>query len=266
MRRFPWFEVTLIIGLAMALIMKPATKTLSAAPEPTITKSSPHTLVGEMSKLGDGTVRSWVHIDSDGHPTSVGFTLTETALGNLPETTGIGCCGDHEYVLRLPNQASIAPFTHLVLNWNSKGHQPAGIYDQPHFDFHFYMQPNESRKQIGANDAAHLRFPSRDTLPEKYVDTHEGVPKMGMHWVNPRSDEFVGKGFSKTFIYGSYDGQVTFLEPMITKALLESKRDHVEAIPQPKIYPSGYFPTTYTIRFDPVAKEYSIALEGLTLH
>ena len=34
LKRIPWFEIVLIVGLAVALIVKPQTKVLSAAPSP----------------------------------------------------------------------------------------------------------------------------------------------------------------------------------------------------------------------------------------
>ena len=34
-QKIPWFEIMLIVGLAVALIVKPQTKVLSAAPSPT---------------------------------------------------------------------------------------------------------------------------------------------------------------------------------------------------------------------------------------
>ncbi len=33
LKKFPWFEVILIVGLAVALIVKPQNKVLSASPE-----------------------------------------------------------------------------------------------------------------------------------------------------------------------------------------------------------------------------------------
>jgi hypothetical protein len=53
---------------------------------------------------------------------------------------------------------------------------------------------------------------------------------------------------------------------MITKAYLESKPNRTELMALPKQYPtSGYFPTAYTVKWDPSNREYLIALEGLTL-
>lgn len=39
LKRIPWFEIILIVGLAFALIAKPQTKVLSAAPSPATAES-----------------------------------------------------------------------------------------------------------------------------------------------------------------------------------------------------------------------------------
>ncbi len=49
-----------------------------------------------------------------------------------------------------------------------------------------------------------------------------GVPQMGAHWVDVTSPELNGSTFAQTFIYGSYDGQVNFYEPMITLDFLKN--------------------------------------------
>ena len=41
---------------------------------------------------------------------------------------------------------------------------------------------------------------------------------MGWHWIDPLSPEFTGQPFSKTYIYGYYGGELSFVEPMITLA------------------------------------------------
>jgi hypothetical protein len=53
---------------------------------------------------------------------------------------------------------------------------------------------------------------------------------------------------------------------MITRAFLEAKTNITEAIKQPAKYQQpGYYPTKYSVRYDPIKKEYTVALEGLTL-
>ena len=38
---------------------------------------------------------------------------------------------------------------------------------------------------------------------------------MGNHLIDPTSAEFHGKKFTRTWIYGAYDGHVTFVEEML---------------------------------------------------
>ena len=40
----------------------------------------------------------------------------------------------------------------------------------------------------------------------------------------------------------------------------------VALIKQPKAYPAGVFPSSYTVKYDPATREYTIALEGLKRH
>ena len=74
--------------------------------------------------------------------------------------------------------------------------------------------------------------------------------------------------FTRTFIYGSWDGRFTFYEPMVTRAYLLMRPDATAAaIPVPALYPEpGYYPTGYRVSYDAQAKEYLVALTGLTYH
>ena len=106
------------------------------------------------------------------------------------------------------------------------------------------------------------------------------VPQMGLHWLDVRSPELqmltghpeLYQTFTKTFIYGSWDGAFIFEEPMITRAYILSKRsatdpavrDEVIQIPTAQKYePAGYYPDAYRITWDAQAKEYRIALTQL---
>jgi hypothetical protein len=62
-------------------------------------------------------------------------------------------------------------------------------------------------------------------IPNGYVPIPGSVLQMGKHWVDPTSDEFTGKGFTHTFLFGSYNGPITFYEPMITFEYLQSKAE-----------------------------------------
>jgi hypothetical protein len=253
-----------VAAMAVALIVKPPSRVVSAASEnllPPIARVE----IGETKKLGDGSVCSWVRVDEKGEPTAIGITMTEAALNNLPKTgdRGASCC-QNETLLHLPANVT-APFTHIAVNWNPFGHVPPGIYDKPHFDFHFYMMDESQRQQIRGDDANFAKAPPAETVPAGYIPT-PGVMKMGVHWIDPKSPEFAGKPFTKTFLYGAYAGQVSFIEPMITRAYLLGKANSVEPIAQPKTYSTGVFPTHYAVKFDPQTHEYTIALEGLKRH
>ncbi len=222
------------------------------------------TFVGETKPLGDGMVRSWVTLDNDGKPLAIGVTFIETALSGLPTTLPTT-----EYQLALPQQASAMPFKHIVVNWNPQGHVPPGVYDVPHFDFHFYMISPEERYVITATGDDLVKVekkPAPEFIPAGYVPTPGGEPRMGAHWIDPTSPEFNNKSFTRTFIYGFYDGKMAFLEPMVTVAYLGTKPNFSDAIKLPEKYlASAYYPTRYSVRYDATAKEYTVSLEGMVL-
>jgi Domain of unknown function (DUF5602) len=226
-------------------------------------------IVGETKPLGKGQVRSWVSLDKSGNPTGVGLTFTEEALSTLP-TGPLPGEGWTEVSLALPTQASATAFKHIGLNWNPNGHSPAKIYDVAHFDFHFYMITEAERAGITATGDDLLRTkkqPAAEFVPAGYIYVPDSEhARMGAHWVNPLSKELQGQAFSTTFIYGSYNGSLIFAEPMITKSFLETKTNITELIKLPTQYArKAYYPTKYSVRYDPIKKEYTIALEGMTL-
>ncbi len=222
------------------------------------------TFVGETKPLGNGMVRSWVTLDNDGKPLAIGVTFTEAALSGLPATLPTT-----EYQLALPKQASDMPFKYIVVNWNPKGHVPPGVYDAPHFDFHFYMISPEVRYAITATGDDLVKVekkPAQEFIPAGYVPAPGGEPRMGAHWIDPASPEFNNQSFTKTFIYGFYDGNMSFLEPMVTVAYLGTKPNFSGDIKLPEKYlTSAYYPTRYSVKYDAASKEYTVALEGMML-
>jgi hypothetical protein len=246
---------------------------LSVAQPASVSESSnsakDKTVVGETKPLGKGQVRSWINLDKDGKPTAIGLTFSEEALKTLPQEPPPGAA-ETEVSLALPAQAAATAFKHIGLNWNPHGHEPEKIYDVAHFDFHFYMITEEERGSITAKGDDLLRIkrePAAEFIPEGYIHVpNSAFARMGSHWVNPLSKELQGQTFTTTFIYGSYDGRLVFAEPMITKSFLETKTNVTELIKLPAKYArNAYYPTKYSVRYDPVTKEYTIALEGMTL-
>ncbi|HET7831543.1 MAG TPA: hypothetical protein VFK88_01120 [Gallionella sp.] len=239
---------------------------------PTIVAAEPASratrVFGEGSALGNGMVWTWVEYDAKKAPTALGFTFTETAISALsPEPPAPGL-ENWEYALALPRGAMVPPYTHLVLNWNPYGHVPPGVYDVPHFDFHFYIIDPEQREKIsckGADLKKCMNKPAADFISSAYIlPPGTEMPRMGVHWIDPAAPEFNRQPFTHTFIYGSYDRQVAFLETMITRAFLESKPSVTTTIKPPaKFQKHGYYPTVYSVKYDPERREYSVAFEGL---
>ncbi len=221
------------------------------------------TFIGEEKPLGNGKVHSWITFDKDGKPSAIGVNFSESALSGLPgESTT-------EYVLALPEKASSTAFNHIGLVWDAIGHPPLGIYETPHFDVYIYIISPQARQYITATglDRANVeRKPLAEYIPTGYVPLPGGVPTQGALWVDPNSSEYKRQPFTRTFVYGFYNGRMVFMGPMVTKAFLETKTNTTDAIKLPERFlRSAYYPTRYSVKYDAVAKEYTISLEGMAL-
>lgn len=270
---------------ASAILLSVAFTTLSAA----------QVEYGPAHSLGDGQVRSFAVYGVDDEPLAIGVLMDEAALDRLPpqanntsrcfDINGNGkidtrgeCEGDLETRLSLPDKLGArkdVPFRWIAINWNAKGHPPKA-WSVPHFDFHFYIS---TRAEIDAIRVGPCNFfihcddlkTALKPAPEKYVakdhiDVKAAVSKMGNHLIDSRTPE-LGEPpvpFTHTWIYGAFDGRITFYEPMITLAFLKQRPNVCQPIRQPLAWEtSGYYPTIYCIRYLSRRKAFSISLEGL---
>lgn len=214
--------------------------------------------------MGNGVSRSFLKVSPAGEPQEVGIEMTAAALQNLPADSD-----KVMYMLPLPAVANGATaFNHIVINWNPHGHEPAP-YLLPHFDFHFYMMSMDERMNIpsyATNSAGFDNLPDANNLPPNYIPTPEGDAEMGKHWVDKNSPELGGELFTKTFVYGTYNGSVTFFEPMITLAYVKSCSKITAAIPQPSLYAShSYYPTSYNIYKNDTVQTYNVSMSKFVL-
>lgn len=214
----------------------------------------------EKSKDGDfksqqvavhgGKAWSSVKLNKDGVPEQLSLILNDDVLNTVP----VGGPGDHsshgnEIIIPLHQKGREAtPFEFIMLNWNPRGHEPAGIYDTAHFDFHFYTVPYSDVQNF--TDMNKLENnPDPQYLPAAHVGGAP-IPKMGKHWIDVTSPELGGQvPFTQTFIYGSYDKKMIFYEPMITLAFLKATSNFERSLPQPAKYQkSGYYPTKLKVQ------------------
>lgn len=220
-----------------------------------------------------GIIQPFLRVTRGGDTQYIGVYVTGWTLDQLPTE------GHHiAHFLSLPDGS---PFTHVGLDWNPHGHEPPGIYTEPHFDFHFHMLEEETVKSIEGGPAmyslpsdqmpaGYIRPPAIDTDGDGEPDTPAIVPQMGDHLVNPQSPEFQGETFTHTHIFGAFDpdgdgtGQLTFMEPMITRAFFKEHHEEVRTeISMPDAFPeAGRYPTEYVIRYRPNQNGYVVTMES----
>ncbi len=217
------------------------------------------TFLGETVTYQGSTLSTYVTTDEDGHPTEIGFTIPDAAYNSFDALSG-----DVEWSLDLPTTNNQTPFLHVFAGYAPHGHEPMGIYDKPHFDVHFYETSEAERIAIGPADttAANKPLPAAE-IPATYINTGL-VPTMGAHWIDVTAPELNGQPFTETFIFGSFDGKMTFYEPMITKAFIDSEHNFEKAIPTVTAhrFPGKYYPTKFGFRHDDGAKAHHIYLSG----
>lgn len=208
-----------------------------------------NTFYGPQVSMGDGKARSFINISHTGVPGEIGIEMTNDALTGLPTE------GETEFVIPLHKKAlEVTPFDHISAGWNPHGHPPPHVYTVPHFDFHFYKITREEQLAVVEGPLMEI-LPAPSYLPANYIPLPGGVPEMGKHWVDITSPELNPnrpQPFTKTLIYGTYNGQVTFIEPMITMAVLQSGETTTSPIPQPQSFSptNTFYPTIYGVSSD----------------
>lgn len=197
-----------------------------------------------------GKASTFYEVDANEHPVRLAIRINNAAWNSLdmPAPGGSNNIPANTVILRFHPKVDANIFNHAELDWNPHGHEPEFIYGLPHFDFHFYSMSLADVEAIPPYEVDPSKFdisPGPDYLPPHYFNPGGGVPQMGCHWLDATSPELHGSIFGQTFIYGTYNGKVTFREPMITKAFMEANPEFTRSIPQPaKVAVSGYYPTT----------------------
>lgn len=199
---------------------------------------------GPEIQVYDGKAWTWVELDKNDVPQRVGVSINDKALNSVPMTPSPEGPHGHgsNFVLPFHRKGDTTPFRHVWLNWNAQGHPPAGIYTVPHFDIHFYMVPTEERETY-VDQAKLDADPAAGYVPTNHLGV-DPLPAMGKHFVDLGAPELNGALFTQTFIFGSYDKNMIFWEPMITLEFLKKTTNFERSIPQPaKVQKDGYYPT-----------------------
>jgi len=205
--------------------------------------------------IGNGHARSWIRINHLDKPLEIGIELTASAFSSLPDHINL--------VLPLHHKAQeVTPFEHIYLGYNEEGHPPAGVFTVPHFDAHFYMTTNQERLAIPEVTPATLPLftlaPPPGYMAPSYFQAGP-EPQMGQHWIPP-PPTFLP--FSRVMIYGTFNGKLTFIEPMVTVAHMLMGGSTNNYLQPAKVAEAGNYPTKYNVYKNPQNGNYNITLSN----
>jgi hypothetical protein len=264
----------------------------------TLSYRGPCAEYGDSAPLGMGEQTAYTQTVGS-RPVSVGVRISDEGLDELPydppnaglwcyDKNGDGttdrmteCAGGYETALPLGpdfRREVDSPYSYVLLNWNPMGHPPPHVYHLPHFDVHFYLNDNAERLKIRPGPCPALvncddyelgkDLPDPRYIAPDYEDIEAIEPAMGNHLIDRTGPEFHGERFTHTFIYGSWDDEITFYEPMVTLEWLSGLRDgsRPNACYDLKLpegwQESGWYPTRYCIRHLDNRDELTVSLEG----
>lgn len=252
----------------------------------------PCPLLGDRISFAKGNVQTYLQINPDGIPYSYGITFPEKTLEGLPtkempndfqncfdaDENGIisekECVGGHFRFLFYPKNKLVTPIKWASFTYGPMGRLPPGIFDLPIFEFRFNLKDFFETNSIklgpcpGLINCEDYALASKDVpekyLPKGYANLNIIEGKVGNLLVDTYGPEFdPKKKFRNSFILGSFNGQISFFEVMVSLDVLKEKKSSCFPIRQAEAHQElGYYPTKYCIKFWEEKKQFFISLEG----
>ncbi len=250
----------------------PSAKPFTDASANTVIKPRSDLVMGEMKRIGDGVVQSYLKQDSAGKPVEVGVIFIENTLSNL-STLPIS-----NFKLALPVQSDKVAIKFLSFDWYSQGLPGAATQFKapaaavPLFLFHAYLMTPDEAQAISPADPQFMAKGTKPVPPENINPDYSffaggPVPGNGTHIIDAKGPVFKSEPLRTGANFGYFDGKWTTIEPFFTRSFLQTKTDASEKFKLPQAYPKSglYYPTGYSVKYDASNKEYTIAFDGLTL-
>jgi hypothetical protein len=240
---------------ASALLLAAATSGCGGGSENDFGAGDTRLVTGATQTVDGAPVSTWARLTRDNDTVvEVGVTMPLSLAQNLPEA-GSGPAGAVA-VLDFPDAVKSSTFfNHFELNAEPEGHPPAQ-YGAAHFDLHFYAVPEAAVRQVAPPDPV---APAADRVPAGYAypGPQATVPEMGVHAL-PIAELAPGAPpFTASMIVGFYNGEMTFLEPMVTQEKLLQKQSFTLDVPRPAVLGrSTRYPTRFAAIFDAQANAY----------
>lgn len=192
-----------------------------------------------------------VQLDAKKQPTMIALNIPAALVNALPAKRS-------EAVYPMKDAGMVQTAN---LQWHPVGHEPAHVYDIPHFDVHFYTITEPVRQTIVPGSPAGNVLPAKEILPPDSILAPGFVPGMGMHDIPKAQPEFNGGKFTVSPIIGYWNGDLAFFEVMFTKDWLQQKEGKIGSFPQPaSVKQHGAYPTKYSVQYDKTKDAYQIAL------
>lgn len=229
-------------------------------------------VAGGCTDVHQGQVCTWAKMQGKSL-LQVGATVPMASIENAPSEVPMVWPPAALAALDLPADAqALAGLTHFTMYWEPGGHPPAPFM-QPHFDFHFYMIPTADRMAIDCKDVSKpAALPAGYASPDVPLPPEMAkmmgvpaliglcVPQMGMHSL-PAAEVDGTQPFRGDMVVGYYGTKPSFVEPMLTKAmLLEGKSFDLDLPAIPGL--TGPHPTKFHAEFDPAKSEYRFAFSA----
>ncbi len=208
-----------------------------------------NTFYGPQEEVGDGHARTFASISHSGVPQEIGVIFTDAALSGLPDVNTLYPLSFHQKAV----EATL--FEHVLLGLSAHGHPlaPSGSI-APHFDVRFFMMTEAERLAIPAPPAPGFDVtPLPGYLPANYL-MNAPIAQIGRHW---NSSTLAGTTVNHTMILGTWDGVLTFINPIVTLTTLTGGSSTSTAYPQPQYFAEhGFYPTKYNIYEDNKGNHY----------
>jgi hypothetical protein len=228
---------------------------------------------GDSQPLGDGSIRSFITLDDSGNPLDIGLAFNQGAL-SLP--TG-DSARDIVTQISLPSEASATAFDHLELSYRPNNYGFfAPVFNVPRFSLAFFQISPEERALICPNPDTTGPLPPTCVGDEQAPVFEPPKPELFPTGLLPDAFPEAGHGLryfdpdtsfplTSLYDYAFYNGKVSFMDVLATKAFLESQPNVTLPIKLPAAYSkNGYHPTSYSVTFDAASQEYRMAFTGLT--
>ena len=206
---------------------------------------------GDATVPDTGLVTTFARVDDQGTILGVGAIIPVKSVESVPNDDPAfqGNVG-----LEMPASVRDKTFIQLLrINWLSGGHGPAP-YGAPHFDMHFYRGTMDEVSAISCADAT---FPA-DILASGIETPSTCVSGMGYHaW--PSAD-LVSGVFTASIILGYAAEKMVFIEPMVTREVLLSRKTFELDIARPASAGGArtLYPAHLTATYDATTDAYSL--------